>query len=475
MVCFLFRKSYILLGLLIVSFPVIAQTQDTINSLKEGKSVEELNKKLLNAAYLGSDDLVLKFLETGADPNATTLDGTTPLMYAADKGYLKTVKILVLNNADVNAKPENRVSALISAAMRDYFDIVEFLIRHGADINDLDNYGVSSLMYAAAYNYYSLCDLLIYYCADTEKQDEEGTNAIMAATLVGNNDIVKLLLSNGAEVNKTDYEGNTVLIMAAQNGDTGLINLLLRYQAEPDHVNNHGLSATSNAIKNGHLDAVRMLVNYGTEISSHDKSGFTVYALAKKSGNREMKKYLSSLKVKKKFKPTIDRLFLSPCFMLNTGDLYLGSEIGIIDENSGTGMQLGFYKRLFPKRILINTDEGIFHQYWEKRSNIEFGINKYLLLSNLASGSSVDLYAGGKLVYSFGGKYPGSDKKAKNVTKIVPRIGIYWGHGLFKFNVGYEFFSTGIKPTNPHWINLGVSVNFNMQKKKLHNKVLEWY
>lgn len=52
MVCFLFRKSYILLALLIVSFPVIAQTKDTINISREGKSVEELNKKLLRHSKL---------------------------------------------------------------------------------------------------------------------------------------------------------------------------------------------------------------------------------------------------------------------------------------------------------------------------------------------------------------------------------------------------------------------------------------
>ena len=475
MIGFLFRRNIFLLVIIITYTPVIAQVQDSIISSQKDINVDELNKKLLDAAYIGNDANVLKLLEAGADPNTSIWNGITPLMFAADNEFLKTVKILVLNGADVNKKPENQVTALVSAALNNNMDIVELLIRHGADINDTDSYGVSSLIYAAAYNYYNLCDMLLYYEGNIEIQDNKGTNAVMAAALVGNYDIVKLLLDNGSQVNQTDHEGNTSLIMAAQNGDTGLINLFLRYHADPNHVNNYGLSATSIAIKNGHLDAVRMLVNYGAEISPQDKSGFTAYALAKKSGKREMKKYLSSIKVEKTFMPTIDRLFLSPCFKLNTGDLYFGSEVGIIDENLETGIQFGFFSRTFPKRILIKSDENIFYQYWEKRSNLELGINKYLHLSNLASGASVDFYAYGKFVYSFGGKYPGSDKKAKSVTKIVPGFGICWGYELFKFNVGYEFFNTGIKPINSNWINLGVSVNLNLHKKELRNKVLEWY
>lgn len=475
MVSFLFRRNLFFLVILILCTPVIAQIQDSIISSQKDINIDELNKKLLDAALIGNDDIVLTLLEAGADPNTSMWNGITPLMFAADNGFLKIAKILVLNGADVNKKPENQISALVSAAFNNNMDIVELLIRHEADINDTDSYGVSSLIYTAAYNYYDLCNMLLYYEGSIEIQDKKGTNAVMAATVVGNYDIVNLLLDNGAQVNKTDNEGNTALMMAAQNGDTGIINLLLNHHAEPDHVNEYGLSALHFAVKNGHLDAVRLLVDYGAEISPQDNTGYSPYTLAKKSGSKEIKEYLLSLKVKKIFMPTIDRLFLSPCFKLNSGDLYFGSDIGIIDENLEIGLQLGIFSRTFTKRIFIKSDENISYQYWENRTNLEFGINKYLHLSNLASGASVDFYAYSKFVYSFGGKYPGSDQKAKTVTKIVPGFGICWGQELFKFSVGYEYFNTGIEPIKSHWINLGVSVNFYLHKKELQDKVIEWY
>jgi len=475
MVSFLFRRNIFFLVILILYTPVIAQVKDSIISSHKDVNIDELNKKLLDAAYVGNDDSVLKLLEAGADPNTSMWNGITPLMFAADNGFIKTAKILVLNGADVNKKPENQVSALVSAVFNNHMEIAELLIRHEADINDTDSYGVSSLIYAAAYNYYGLCDMLLYYEVNIEIQDNTGTNAVMAATVVGNYDIVKLLLDNGAQVNNTDHEGNTALIMTAQNGDTSLINLLLNNHAEPDQVNKYGLSAIHVAIKNGHLETVRILVNHGVAISPQDNTRYTPYALAKKSGNREMKKYLSSQKVKKTFRPTIDRLFLSPRFILNSGDLYFGSDIGIIDENLKIGLQLGIFSRIFPKRIFIKSDENIYYQFWENRTNLEFGISKYLHLSNLTSGASVDFYAYSKFVYSFGGKYPGSDQKAKSVAKIIPGFGICWGQELFKFSVGYEYFNTGIEPIKSHWINLGVSVNLNLHKKEFRDKVIEWY
>jgi len=475
MVGFIFRRIIFFLLILILCTPVIAQIQDSIIISKKEINIDELNKKLLDAAYMGNNDIVLTLLDAGADPNTSMWNGITPLMFAADNGFLKTAEILILNGADVNKKPENQVSALISAAFNNNMDIAELLIRHEANINATDSYGVSSLIYAAAYNYYGLCDMLLYYEGNIEIQDEKGTNAVMAATVVGNYDIVKLLLDNQAQVNKTDHEGNTALMMAAQNGDTSLINLFLNHHAEPDHVNKYGLSAIHIAIKNGHLEAVRLLVNFGAEIFLQAKTGYTPYALAKKSGNREMKKYLSSLKVKKTLSPTIDRIFLAPCFKLSAGDLFFGSEIGIIDENLETGLQFGYFSRTFQKRIIIKSDEKYSYQYWENRTNLEFGINKYIHLSNLASGAFVDFYALGKFVYSYGGKYPGSDQKAKSVKKIVPGFGISMGQKLFKFNVGYEYFNAGIEPINPHWINLGISVNLNLHKKELKDKVIEWY
>ena len=170
MVGFIFRRIIFFLLILILCTPVIAQIQDSIIISKKEINIDELNKKLLDAAYMGNDDIVLTLLDAGADPNTSMWNGITPLMFAADNGFLKTAEILILNGADVNKKPENQVSALISAAFNNNMDIAELLIRHEADINATDSYGVSSLIYAAAYNYYGLCDILLYYEGNIEIQ-----------------------------------------------------------------------------------------------------------------------------------------------------------------------------------------------------------------------------------------------------------------------------------------------------------------
>lgn len=439
------------------------------------ENINKLNDKLIDASYEGNNELVLKLLERGADPNTSGWNGITPLMYAVDNEHLETVKILVLNGADVNLKPENGISALISAVMHNNIEISEYLIRHGADIEIKDNIGNTSLIYAAAYNYFDLCDMLIYYQCNLETQNNNGVNALMSATYAGNYDLSGLLLKNGSIVNQADKEGFTALMFAGQNGDTSLLNLLIENNADPGLENIYGLSALHLAIENGHVEAAKLLIESGSKTELPENSKFTVNKLADYSNSKEMKRYLSTLGIKRKFKPAIDILLISTELKFNYNDLYFGGKIGFIDKNLNAGLNLGFYRRLFPVRIYVISENNNFYQYWEKRSSIEMGINKFLHLANLSTGATIDLYASGKFLYSFGGNYPGSEKAAKSVTKIVPGFGIYWGKELFKFKLGYEFCNLGIQTINSNWITFGAYLNINMHKKEFENRTFEWY
>ena len=102
----------------------------------------------------GSIEVLKVLLETGANPNLTTADGTTPLMMAAGMGRgtfqpgLKrgartqsaeeAVAILLDAGADVNAVNEADFSAIHGAAFRGLNEVLEILVKRGADINARD-------------------------------------------------------------------------------------------------------------------------------------------------------------------------------------------------------------------------------------------------------------------------------------------------------------------------------------------------
>jgi len=67
-----------------------------------GKTREELNA-LIDAAKNGDIEAVKQHLAAGADVNAKTVDGTTPLHNAAIYGHNEIAELLIANGAEVNA------------------------------------------------------------------------------------------------------------------------------------------------------------------------------------------------------------------------------------------------------------------------------------------------------------------------------------------------------------------------------------
>src|SRR5690606_42024301 len=59
--------------------------------------------------------------------------GWTPLQYAASKGHLDTVKMLIANKAMVNAPGPDGTTALMMAAYDGNEAVVRYLLAHGAD------------------------------------------------------------------------------------------------------------------------------------------------------------------------------------------------------------------------------------------------------------------------------------------------------------------------------------------------------
>ncbi len=85
---------------------------------------------LMMAALNGNEDLVKLLMAKGADINKT---GWTPLHYAATKGHLGTIKLLLDKSAYIDAESPNKSTPLMMAAMYGTFDAVKLLIDEGAD------------------------------------------------------------------------------------------------------------------------------------------------------------------------------------------------------------------------------------------------------------------------------------------------------------------------------------------------------
>ncbi len=95
---------------------------------------DDLNEELLLAARKGNVGMVRRLLDKGADINAKSPYGATPLYFAASNGHLEVVRLLLERGADVNAKEAFYGStALNSATAKGRAPIVKILLDKGAE------------------------------------------------------------------------------------------------------------------------------------------------------------------------------------------------------------------------------------------------------------------------------------------------------------------------------------------------------
>lgn len=90
---------------------------------------------LCDAAMGNNIQEVNALIAKGADVNAKSHYGLTPLEGAVWNNYPELVKILIAKGADVNEKLDNNETALSIAQSKNHSEIIQLLIQAGAKEN----------------------------------------------------------------------------------------------------------------------------------------------------------------------------------------------------------------------------------------------------------------------------------------------------------------------------------------------------
>jgi ankyrin repeat protein len=140
---------------------------------------------LFEACAAGEYDRAERLVESGADVNAFSQDGWTPLHLAAFFGHPKLVELLLGRSADVAARSRNANgnTPLHAALAANRTLVVGLLVGAGADVNAVDAAGWRPLHLAAA---------------------------------GGDLNALKALVAQGAEVGGVNRDGLTPLAIARQ-------------------------------------------------------------------------------------------------------------------------------------------------------------------------------------------------------------------------------------------------------------------
>ncbi|XP_048372878.1 protein TANC2 isoform X2 [Sphaerodactylus townsendi] len=293
-------------------------------------------------SHLGYTEMVALLLEFGANVDASSESGLTPLGYAAAAGYLSIVVLLCKRRAKVDHLDKNGQCALVHAALRGHLEVVKFLIQcdwamagqhqgvfkksqaiqqaliaaasmgyaeivsylldlpekdeeevERAQINSFDSlWGETALTAAAGRGKLDVCRLLLEQGAAVAQANRRGVVPLFSAVRQGHWQIVDLLLTHGADANMADKQGRTPLMMASSEGHLDTVEFLLTQGASISLMDKEGLTALSWACLKGHLSVVRILVESGASTDHADKNGRTPLDLAAFYGDAEVVQFL---------------------------------------------------------------------------------------------------------------------------------------------------------------------------------------
>ena len=307
---------------------------------------------LMSASENRKLDMVKRLIAAGADVNKTSKKGVTCLMFAAAKGHVDIMDLLMDNGAALEPKDAWDRNALwyavengralaverlvyregeinydkgllfwaIMSGQADIVDIlidrakaagdhvrvestlydllaqgegssleIDFLIDRGANINFRGHGGVTPLHVATNRRKWEVVCLLLSHQAELNSTCDKGFTPLHWATFHGHLETVSIFIQKGAHIGSKTNSGQTTLHTAlAYRGNEAVVNILLENGVDMDCPDSQGQTALHKAASIGNTAIVKLLLVRGANIEARDLRGWTPLQIAAACGHNEI-------------------------------------------------------------------------------------------------------------------------------------------------------------------------------------------
>ncbi|KAF9893577.1 hypothetical protein FE257_010889 [Aspergillus nanangensis] len=243
------------------------------------------------ASYRGNDSMVEFLLDTGADGNAGSHNGSTALHMATQHGQRKVMKLLLGRKVNSQIATKQGATGLQVAVGTEYDEAtVPLLVKNKVDVNNRNIHtGETALHLAVEWRRPRIILFLLERGASIDMTNEDGFTPLQLATLIDNCEAVSLLLQRDAQVDLRSLSGFTALQLAAQKKHWVAFDLLLIGGADINTWNKSGDSLLHEEARNLDTRAVASkLLDQGANIEVRNSQGYTPLQCAAMCGNRNM-------------------------------------------------------------------------------------------------------------------------------------------------------------------------------------------
>jgi ankyrin repeat protein len=435
---------------------------------------EALDYNLMQAASKGYSSEIIRLINMGADVDAETNEGATPLVFAVSNNRAEAVSTLISFSPTIDKVTRNTETPLLIAVKNGNQEIAEMLLRAGADVNYADRHGATPLHYAALYGYLSLADMLLYYDASVDAKSNEGTTPLLAAVWAGYTDVADLLTQRGANIEISDNEGYTPFLMASYYGDTLLMDILYKKGANIYAVNKARFNALSLTIMRGEKSATEFLFKIGDKWGSREKDIISPYEVAAKYRRNDIVNLLRENNVPGQLRHYIDQASIAFSERVFLHDIYSGFSFSFKEPSVNGGVIIGLDTKLWYTRVLKKSSENLFYQYMNKESLVYAGLFKDFTLTENPDKINLSLSTALMAGYSFGSSLKGTTISPADKFRVIPSVSLKMSRWNFGLNLGIEYINSEFYHTGPVWLRLGLSYNYFFDKIRTRIKPIRW-
>ncbi len=288
------------------------------------KNHDGANALLLVAPFITKYTLVNYFVSKGIDLNSTDDNGNGIFSYAAKKGNIDFMNMLIKNGVSMKGLNRENGNAMIFASQgtrgsSNSLATFKYLEKLGITPNITTKNGVTPLHALASKSKDStVLEYFITKGVDINQQDKDGKSALTNAISRNSIEIVIFLLDKGADISVKDKKGNNLGYYLIQGFNTNKseefdkkLATLTQKGFDIKKIQENGNTLFHLALSKNEIELLKKIKALGIDVNAKNKEGITpLHKAAMQAKDDTILKYLLSIGADKTIKTDFEESVL---------------------------------------------------------------------------------------------------------------------------------------------------------------------